>query len=139
MCPDDFTKFGDAPTTSGALDAFVKSNQIGDASCTEDFSYGTCGSDKSEGSRYDQAVTRCEIPMRHSAFRASIMAQIEPAMYTQACIHDFCKLPADATEAAKDAVVCHYLSAFALISSQNGIRLGDWREEVGICRESSFI
>lgn len=60
-------------------------------------------------------------------------AQVNPAYYQSACMADFCKLNGKSA-ADEDAVVCHYLSAFALASAASGVRLSDWRKDIPECR-----
>ncbi len=61
--------------------------------------------------------------------------QVATEWYVQACIFDICALSGKNPE-DDDAVVCHYLSAYAMDASKQGIRLSNWRKP-GLCGEAT--
>ena len=59
--------------------------------------------------------------------------QIDPEWYIRACMFDYCALNGDSQE-EENAVVCHYLTAYAMEAAKTGIRLVNWRSK-DLCGE----
>lgn len=66
-------------------------------------------------------------------FVSHFQFQLDTEWYSQACMFDYCSLSGFETT-DEQAVVCHYLSAYAMEAVKYGVRLVDWRRKDLCCQ-----